>query len=99
MNLQAFNPLRWKRSFLAVILVVFAAVWFLFMDTYSLYTRYDLQQRKGELETRIEHLKEETAELEAKLEELRISPDLLERIAREEYGMRKPGETVYKVEE
>ncbi|MEX2585617.1 MAG: septum formation initiator family protein [Balneolaceae bacterium] len=98
MDLQILNPLRWKRSFLIAILVAFGTVWFLFIDTYSLYTRYELSQRKGDLQERIEQLKEETLELEEDLERLEKSPDLLERIAREEYGMRKPGETVYRIE-
>lgn len=99
MNLQNLNPLQWKKSFLVTILVAFVAVWFLFIDTYSLYTRYELNQRKTELEQRTEQLREDTAILEQKLEYLRDNPDLLERIAREEYGMRKPGETVYMIEE
>ena len=39
-----------------------------------------------------------TAELEQKIRELENNPDLLEKIAREEYGMRKPGETVYRIQ-
>lgn len=99
MNIQALNPLRWKKSFLAGVLVAFIAVWFLFLDTYSLYTRYELNQRKSELEIRTEQLREENQILEKKLKELGNNPDLLEKIAREEYGMRKPDETVYKIKE
>lgn len=99
MNIQALNPLRWKKSFLAGVLVAFVAVWFLFLDTYSLYTRYELIQRKSELEIRTEQLREENEILENKLKELGNNPDLLEKIAREEYGMRKPDETVYKIKE
>ncbi len=99
MNLQLLNPLRWKRSLLVTILASFAILWFLFFDTYSLYTRYDLNQRKTNLEHRIEHLRQEADLLESQLEELRDNPDLLERIAREEYGMRRPGERVYTIEE
>jgi cell division protein FtsB len=99
MKFQYLNPLRWKKSFLAAILVGFVAVWFLFIDTYSLYTRYELNQRKAELEQRTEQLRIETLELEQKLEEIQENHNLLERIAREEYGMRKPGETVYIIKE
>lgn len=99
MKFQYLNPLRWKKSFLAAILVGFVAVWFLFIDTYSLYTRYELNQRKAELEQRTEQLRIETLEFEQKLEEIQENQNLLERIAREEYGMRKPGETVYIIKE
>lgn len=99
MNYQIFNPLRWKKSFLISILVAFVAVWFTFIDSYSLLTRYQLHQQKADLEERTEKLRQETVLLEQKIEELESNPDLLEKIAREEYGMRKPGETVYKIKE
>ncbi|MEX2600842.1 MAG: septum formation initiator family protein [Balneolaceae bacterium] len=99
MDLQIFNPLRWKKSFLITILVAFITVWFLFLDTYSLYTRYQLNSQKEELKARTEQLRLETEALEQKIEDLSNNPDLLEKIAREEYGMRKPGETVYRVQE
>jgi cell division protein FtsB len=97
MNLQVLNPLRWRKSFLITILVAFILVWILFIDTYSLYTRYELHQKKNELIERTSELKAETASLEEKIEELTDNADLLEKIAREEYGMRKPGETVYRI--
>jgi cell division protein FtsB len=97
MNLHVLNPLRWRKSFLITILVAFIVVWILFIDTYSLYTRYELHQKKNDLIERTTELKTETASLEQKIEELTKNTDLLEKIAREEYGMRKPGETVYRI--
>jgi cell division protein FtsB len=99
MNLQLLNPLRWRKSFLFIVLAGFIVIWFAFIDTYSLWTRYSLNQRKGELIQKTEQLKAETAELRKKVQELKTDPALLERIAREEYGMKKEGETVYKVNE
>lgn len=97
MNTDYLNPLRWKRSFLISALVAFIAVWFIFIDTYSLLTKFQLESRKSDLIERTEEYKERTSELEQKIEELESNPDLLEKIAREEYGMRKPGETVYRI--
>jgi cell division protein FtsB len=99
MNLQVFNPLRWKKSFLVSILVAFVAIWFLFIDTYSVLTRIQLNQKKTDLIEQTRQIEEETAALNAKIENLENNPDLLEKIAREEYGMRKPGETVYIIKE
>src|SRR5690625_63140 len=103
---ELLNPLRWKKSFLIAILLsfliaillAFTGIWFLFLDTYSVYTRYELSRRHAELERRAEQLREETAILETKLKDLQNNADLLEKIAREEYGMRMPGETVYIIE-
>ncbi len=99
MNLQIFNPLRWKKSFLALILGGFVFIWFAFIDTYSIWTRVELNQRKAELKTKKKQLKEETLILKQKINTLENDPKLLERIAREEYGMKKEGETVYKIKE
>lgn len=97
MNFQIFNPLRWRKSFLVLILGGFIFVWFAFIDTYSLWTRYDLSQRKDNLKKKTEQLEAETARLKQQIKDLKNDPALLERIAREEYGMKKEGETIYKV--
>lgn len=97
MNTKHLNPLYWKKSFLISLLAGFAILWFLFFDTYSLSTRFQLESQKKELIERTKDLDLKTGELESKIEDLENNPDLLEKIAREEYGMRKPGETVYRV--
>lgn len=99
MNLELLNPLRWRKSFLFLILGGFVVIWFTFIDTYSIWTRIELSQRKAELKAKKEQLKAETNLLKKKIENLRTDPFLLERIAREEYGMKKEGETVYKINE
>lgn len=99
MNLQILNPLRWRKSFLGLVLGGVILVWFTFFDTYSLWTRFDLSQKKDDLRMKTQQLETETAELKQQIENLKNDPVLLERIAREEYGMKKEGETVYKIKE
>ncbi len=99
MNVELLNPLRWRKSFLALILGGIVVVWFTFFDTYSIWTRVELSQRKAELKEQKKQLKSETQVLKQKIEKLETDPFLLERIAREEYGMKKEGETVYKIRE
>ena len=98
MKLQYLNPLRWRKSFLGLILGSFLLIWFTFIDTYSLKTRWDLKQKKADLKERTEELNAEAARLQKEIENLENDPALLEKIAREEYGMRKAGETVYKIQ-
>lgn len=93
-----FHFFRWKRSWLIGLLAAFITVWFLFFDTHSLMTKLKLDQQKKELIERTEEYKKRTAELENKIEELESSSELIEKIAREDYGMKKPDETVYKVQ-
>ena len=97
MHLELLNPLRWKKSFLIGVLFVLSVVWFVFFDTYSLLTRYQLSQRQTDLVSKTATLKQETELLEQKINRLRNDTALIEQIAREQYGMRKPGETVYKI--
>lgn len=97
MKLHLLNPLRWKKSFLILLLSAFILIWFAFIDTYSLKTRWDLYTQKQELKAKTQQLKEGSEELKMKIDNLEKNTELLEKIAREEYGMRKPGETVYKV--
>lgn len=97
MNLQLLNPLRWRKSFLFIVLGGFILVWFAFIDTYSLWTRLELYNKKNDLIQKTEQLEAETARLKQQIQDLRNDPALLERIAREEYGMKKEGETVYKI--
>ena len=97
MKLEILNPLRWKKSVLFSLLVAFVLIWFTFIDVYSLNTRWELGQRKQDLLQRTEDLHVKSDVLKVKLESLENDPALLEKIAREQYGMRKPGETVYKI--
>lgn len=97
MNFQIFNPLRWRKSFLMLVLGGFVVIWFAFIDTYSLWTRYELSERKKDLKIKTTQLEAETERLKQQIRDLKNDPALLERIAREEYGMKKEGETVYKV--
>ncbi len=99
MNLRFLNPLRWRRSLLFFVLLVMLILWFGFFDTYSLRTRILLENEKKELIKETERLQAETMEYQQKLDSLESNPQLLERIAREEYGMRKPGETIYRIQE
>ncbi|HEX6983324.1 MAG TPA: septum formation initiator family protein [Balneolaceae bacterium] len=99
MNFQILNPIRWRKSFLLLILGGFVFIWFAFIDTYSIWTRIELSQRKDNLKAKTEKLKAETVVLKQKIEDLQNDPALIERIAREEYGMKREGETVYKIKE
>ncbi|MCS3749492.1 cell division protein FtsB [Salinibacter ruber] len=72
-------------------------VWVAFFDSHSLWQRYRWHQE-------LEATARENADLRAEIERLRsqldrpLSDSLVERIAREEYGMKRPGETIYRVE-
>lgn len=97
MKAAFLNPIYWKKSVLAILLSAFVLVWFGFVDSYSLLTRLKLNNQKADLKNKIEQLNTSASVLEIKINNLNQDAQLLEKIAREEYGMRKPGETVYKI--
>lgn len=97
MNLELLNPIHWKKSMLVLVLGSFVLIWFAFLDTHSLQTRWELAEKKKELIERTKQLEAESEALKVKIETLENDPVLLEKIAREEYGMKKLGETVYKI--
>lgn len=97
MNIRLLNPLYWNKRIVGLFFLSFLLVWFFFVDTYSLSARWSLSQRNKELNERIEQLEIESLELQKRIKELETNPALLEKIAREQYGMRKEGETVYKI--
>ena len=72
-------------------------VWVAFFDSHSLWQRYRWHQE-------LEATARENADLRAEIERLRsqldrpLSDSLVERIAREEYGMKRPGETIYRLD-
>lgn len=94
---QVFASTRFRRRLLLLGLVA-AAVWVLFFDSYSLVGRvhYYADYRA---------LSSENAQLQADIDRLQqqvsagLSDEVVEEIAREQYGMRRPGETVYPVED
>ena len=96
MNVELFNPLRWNKKILLGLLGLVIVIWFVFIDVYSLKTRWELGQQKKELIQKTK-VKSESKTLEQDIQKLENNPDLIEKIAREEYGMKKPGEKVYKI--
>ena len=49
MNVELFNPLRWNKKILLGLLGLVIVIWFVFIDVYSLKTRWELGQQKKEL--------------------------------------------------
>lgn len=83
---------RWILGGLATALLV----WVLFFDSHSLLKRYQWHQELDALTQENAELRRDIERLQSQLE--RPLPDrVVERIAREEYGMKRPGETVYHV--
>lgn len=77
--------------------VVGLGLWIVLLDSHSLANRVKWHLEYADLQAENEQLRQEIEQLEAKLA-APVTDEVIEQIAREEYGMRRPGETVYRVE-
>lgn len=88
---------RLRRPLIGIVVLV-AALWFAFFDSHSLARRLAWHHEYRQLSAENAQLQQEIDLLEARLDQP-LSDEVIEKIAREQYGMRRPGETVYRIEE
>lgn len=88
------SPLR---RWLVAAGLVALLLWVAFFDSHSVVRRAQYAQDLARLTEENARLRDENAVL-ARQVEAGLSPLTIERVAREQYGMRRPGETVYRVE-
>lgn len=73
---------------------------FLLVLTFSpqgFYDNYLYRKKLNELQYRIDSLKRINDSLTVEIELLKSNPEKIEKVAREKYGLIKPGEKVYKI--
>ncbi len=88
---------KWRRRILLIGgLLVFA--WVMFFDSHSLLKRWQLHHQNQVLTAENERLETQINQVQDELKDV-TSDETVERVAREEYGMRKEGETVHRVVE
>ena len=86
------------RRILLVAALTLGGLWFTFFDSYSVVKRTRWHQEQAQLTLENERLLREIQELEIRLGQA-PTDEMIEKIAREQYGMRRADETVYRVEE
>ncbi len=93
---QFSSLIRRFRTLLFGIALGLVAIWVLFFDSHSIATRVQLMAERSELTADNEALQAQIDALEIKLSRPPTASEI-ERIAREDYNMSRPGETVYPV--
>lgn len=73
-------------------------LWVTFFDSHSLLQRYRWHQEQEALASENEELRNDIQDLQERIDEP-LPDSAVERIAREEYGMKRPGEQVYRLKE
>lgn len=92
---DATNRLHW---WLIGGVLLAVLIWVGFFDSHSLFRRYRWHQEHERLTKENKRLREDIKALREKLDRP-LSDSLIERIAREEYGMKRPDETIYRLKE
>jgi cell division protein FtsB len=102
MSLRPGKPetsLRRRAAILASLLAVIAlVVGSLFGDRGMLHLMTQ-RERALRLQAEVEELRQENGRLAAEIQALKRDPRAIERIAREELGLARPGETVFLIRE
>lgn len=99
-----FKKNKKRKSWQNIAFSIFIGLGLLLVVVFLFYTNWKINQRRAELIDRISALKEEIAFLEQKNKELEQkksqieSREYLEEVAREELGLKKPGEEVVVVQ-
>ena len=89
---------RRRRAFGIVLAVVLGAALYyaLFGGEYSIFELRSLSKRVAQEQVRLDSLRVEVDSLEARADSLANDSATIERIARERYGMIRPGERLYR---
>ncbi len=91
-----YNTPKSKRYIFGIGLVLLLA-WLAFFDSHSLWDRYQWSREYDRLAAENAQLEEDIETVQRDLEAVQ-SDAVVEKVAREQYGMRKEGEKVYRVE-
>lgn len=97
MPVSLLRSSRSLRRWLLVGVAVVLLLWITFFDSHSLIRRYQWHTEHDRLTQENRELRARIEALETQLEQP-LSDEVVERIAREEYGMKRPDETVYRIE-
>jgi cell division protein FtsB len=97
MSVSLLRSSRSLRRWLLIGVAVVLLLWITFFDSHSLIRRYQWHAEHDRLTQENQELRARIEALEAQLDQP-LSDEVVERIAREEYGMKRPGETVYRIE-
>lgn len=82
-----------------LLVLVFALFWMTFWDGNNFIYQYQSAQLKNELEAKKAYLKKQIEEIKKDKAYIEGGPKNLEKYAREQYLMKKPGEILFVIEE
>ena len=94
-----FKNLNWRRALIrgGITVVIISILIYLFIFSKYGYLRMrELQRENADLEDRVTEVERKNEELETEIGRLEDDMEAVERLAREELGLVKEGETIYR---
>lgn len=88
-----------RRRLIIAILVLVPLLGFVLFSKRGVIARLGLEMEKQSMQTEIEQARFQQDSLRTVIRRLQSDTALIEKLAREKYGMIRPGETVYRVEQ
>ena len=98
-----FNKITGNNTFLKilgnryVLVIIFVAIWLLFLDNYSYFEHEVLDKQIEELEENKQYYMQEITKDTTAIKQLN-NPDQIEKYAREKYYMKRDNEDIYIIE-
>ena len=89
----------WKNRPRLLILTIFAGLLVLALagGKYNVFSIWELYEQKEALSEQVEQLRLQNQLLTDQIHRLQEDPQAIEKVARENFGMARPGETVYRI--
>lgn len=83
-------------SYLSMAGIAFMLVWMLYFDSASIYKVYKLKSKHNKAKAKVEAFKQQNIELKQQVDNMEGNLQLVEKLAREKYGMQFKNEKVFK---
>jgi cell division protein FtsB len=88
-----------RRRLIMAILILVPLLGFVLFSKRGIIARVGLEMEKQTMQAEIMQVRKQQDSLRAVIEQLQSDTALIEKLAREKYGMVRPGETVYRIEQ
>lgn len=88
-----------RRRLIMAILILVPVLGFVLFSKRGIIARVGLEMEKQAMQAEIAQVRQQQDSLRTIIQRLQSDTTLIEKLAREKYGMVRPGETVYRVEQ